>query len=258
MAAPTILTHGTPEQIERHVTPIYNGSLAWCQLFSEPGNGSDLAGLTTTADARRRPLDHLRPEGVELAGDGVRLRDAPRPHRLRRAEARGHLVVRVQARPARRDHPPAAGDDRARAVQRGVLRRRGRRRRRPHRRARTTGGPSPTPRCSSSAAASVPAAAVAASRRRAPRRATSTCAPATSRRCAPTEDNRGVTVAELLHPRARARPHRRPDAAPEAGAPALADPDRRAERAADEGDRGARPRHPRRSPTWPRTSRRSR
>jgi alkylation response protein AidB-like acyl-CoA dehydrogenase len=49
MAAPTILTHGTPEQIERHVTPIYNGSLAWCQLFSEPGNGSDLAGLTTRA-----------------------------------------------------------------------------------------------------------------------------------------------------------------------------------------------------------------
>jgi len=49
MAAPTILTHGTPEQVERHVTPIYDGSLAWCQLFSEPGNGSDLAGLTTRA-----------------------------------------------------------------------------------------------------------------------------------------------------------------------------------------------------------------
>ena len=49
MAAPTILTHGTPEQVERHVKPIYDGSLAWCQLFSEPGNGSDLAGLTTKA-----------------------------------------------------------------------------------------------------------------------------------------------------------------------------------------------------------------
>ncbi len=49
MAAPTILTHGTPEQIERHVKPIYDGSLAWCQLFSEPGSGSDLAGLTTRA-----------------------------------------------------------------------------------------------------------------------------------------------------------------------------------------------------------------
>jgi alkylation response protein AidB-like acyl-CoA dehydrogenase len=49
MAAPTILLHGTPDQIERHVRPILDGSLAWCQLFSEPGAGSDLAGLTTRA-----------------------------------------------------------------------------------------------------------------------------------------------------------------------------------------------------------------
>lgn len=49
MAAPTILTHGTPEQIERLVRPILRGEVAWCQLFSEPGAGSDLAGLTTRA-----------------------------------------------------------------------------------------------------------------------------------------------------------------------------------------------------------------
>lgn len=49
MAAPTILTHGTPEQIERHVPAVYTGRRAWCQLFSEPGAGSDLAGLTTRA-----------------------------------------------------------------------------------------------------------------------------------------------------------------------------------------------------------------
>jgi alkylation response protein AidB-like acyl-CoA dehydrogenase len=45
LAAPTIATHGTPEQIEEFVRPIVTGQRAWCQLFSEPGAGSDLAGL---------------------------------------------------------------------------------------------------------------------------------------------------------------------------------------------------------------------
>jgi alkylation response protein AidB-like acyl-CoA dehydrogenase len=50
LAAPTIATHGTPDQIETYVRPIVTGQRAWCQLFSEPGAGSDLAGLQCRAD----------------------------------------------------------------------------------------------------------------------------------------------------------------------------------------------------------------
>ncbi|MBS1836854.1 MAG: acyl-CoA dehydrogenase family protein, partial [Actinobacteria bacterium] len=49
LAAPTIATHGTQPQIDRYVRRIVTGVDAWCQLFSEPGAGSDLAGLTTRA-----------------------------------------------------------------------------------------------------------------------------------------------------------------------------------------------------------------
>ena len=49
-ALPTIIAYGTEEQQERWVRPTLLGRLNWCQLFSEPGAGSDLAGLSTKAE----------------------------------------------------------------------------------------------------------------------------------------------------------------------------------------------------------------
>ncbi|MGX1808916.1 acyl-CoA dehydrogenase [Nocardia sp. NPDC055321] len=49
-AIPTLLQWGSPEQIERYALPTLTGEVIWCQLFSEPGAGSDLAALRTVAE----------------------------------------------------------------------------------------------------------------------------------------------------------------------------------------------------------------
>ncbi|MEV7949367.1 acyl-CoA dehydrogenase family protein [Streptomyces rubiginosohelvolus] len=49
LLAPTLITYGTEEQKRRHLPPVARGESLWCQGYSEPGAGSDLAGIRTTA-----------------------------------------------------------------------------------------------------------------------------------------------------------------------------------------------------------------
>ena len=133
--------HARSDRPPRAADPRGRGELV--PAVQRAGRGLGSRRAHDARRARRRPLDHQRPEGVEQHGPRVRLRDAARPHRLLGAEARGHLVVRVQPRPARRHGPAAARDDRRVGVQRGLPRRRGVRRRRPHRRCRERVGGHP-------------------------------------------------------------------------------------------------------------------
>ena len=139
-ALPTIIAHGTEEQQERWVRPTLLGQLNWCQLFSEPGAGSDLAALSTKAD-RVEGGYVLNGQKVwtslaQTADFGICLaRIGPR-----RAQARGHhLLHRRHARRGHR-HPAAPRAHRRRDVQRGLLQRRLRPRRLRHRRAAATAG----------------------------------------------------------------------------------------------------------------------
>ena len=49
MCAPTVVTHGSDEQKRRYLRPLFTSEEIWCQMFSEPGAGSDVAGLSTRA-----------------------------------------------------------------------------------------------------------------------------------------------------------------------------------------------------------------
>jgi alkylation response protein AidB-like acyl-CoA dehydrogenase len=72
LAAATILEHGTDDQKKRFLQPSLTGEEAWCQLFSEPGSGSDAAGAVTRAD---RQGDHWLINGQKLWTSGAQKAD---------------------------------------------------------------------------------------------------------------------------------------------------------------------------------------
>jgi alkylation response protein AidB-like acyl-CoA dehydrogenase len=72
MFGPTLLEYGTEEQKRRHIPPIVRGELRWCQGYSEPGAGSDLASLQTKCEDAG---DHWKINGQKIWTSGAQYAD---------------------------------------------------------------------------------------------------------------------------------------------------------------------------------------
>jgi len=72
MFGPTLLEYGTEAQKERHIPPIVRGELRWCQGYSEPGAGSDLASLQTKCEDAG---DHWKINGQKIWTSGAQWAD---------------------------------------------------------------------------------------------------------------------------------------------------------------------------------------
>ena len=124
LAGGAILRYGTPAQQDQHLRATLGADHVWCQLFSEPGAGSDLGSLATRAE---QDGDHFVVNGQKVWCSGGRVsnwgilmaRTDPG-----RAQARRHLLLPLPDGPAGHRGATAAPDDRLGRVRRGVLHRR--------------------------------------------------------------------------------------------------------------------------------------
>ena len=107
MFGPTLLEYGNEAQIAEHIPRIARGEVRWCQGFSEPGSGSDLASLTTKAEDKG---DHFLVNGQKIWNSGGHLADwcfaLVRTDRTRKHEGISFLLIDmrspgVEARPIR-------------------------------------------------------------------------------------------------------------------------------------------------------------